>query len=85
MTAKQRKTLPAHEPIHEEIYQDFLVRYGYNTQPKIEKVNRAWLTYFHVENTVKNRESFRLNNDSELCLSDFQDVKDISIDAKSCK
>ncbi len=59
MTAKQRKTLPAHEPIHEEIYQDFLVQYGYNTQPKMEKVNRAWLTYFHVENTVKNRDALR--------------------------
>ncbi len=59
MTAKQRKTLPAHEPIHEEIYQDFLVRYGYNTQPKMEKVNRAWLACFHVENTVKNRDALR--------------------------
>lgn len=28
-------------------------------------------------------ESFGLNNGTGLCLSDFKDVKDISIDAKS--
>lgn len=59
MAAKKRKSLPAPEPIHDEIYEDFLVRYGYNTRAKMEKVHRAWLDYFHVEENSKNRDALR--------------------------
>ena len=56
---KKRKTMPAHEPFHDEIYETLLVNYGYNTQLKMEKVNREWLNYFHVENNTKNRDTLR--------------------------
>lgn len=59
MSDKQRKTLPRHEPIHEDIYEHLLVRYGYNTRPKVERVHRGWLAYFHVEDTSKNRDALR--------------------------
>ena len=56
---KKRKNLQPPEPFHEEIYETLLVTYGYNTQPKMEKVNREWLNHFHIEDNTKNRDILR--------------------------